>query len=90
MSAPASAGLALLQREGLDLAALRGSSVCEVLEWHIPRPGAMPDAEMTMLLKLADGEVWQGYFDGEQWRDVQGMPIAQPVRFWCDPAGPEL
>lgn len=90
MNAPVSAGLARLQREGLNLAALRGSSVCEVLEWHSPRPGLMPDAEMTVLLKLADGEVWQGYFDGEHWCDVHGSQFAQPVMYWCDPVGPEL
>jgi hypothetical protein len=43
---------------------------------------AMPDDEITVLLALADGEVWTGYSDGERWRYESGVTIELPVTHW--------
>lgn len=31
----------------------------------------LPDDDMTVLIALDDGEVWTGYRDGDDWRDVE-------------------
>jgi hypothetical protein len=51
---------------------------------------SLPDADTTVLLALSDGEVWQGYLDGETWRDTSAMPIASArVTHWMHtPAHP--
>jgi hypothetical protein len=36
----------------------------------------LPDVDTTVMLALADGEVWQGYFDGGVWVEVSGLPLA--------------
>ena len=35
-----------------------------------------PDADTTVMLALADGEVWQGYWDGNLWIEVSGPQLA--------------
>lgn len=38
----------------------------------------LPDADLTVNITLAEGSgepVWLGYFDGEQWRDVEGAVV---------------
>lgn len=51
----------------------------------------LPDDDITVMLALSDGEVWQGYRDGEIWRDTHGMPlVASRVTHWMHtPAHPE-
>jgi hypothetical protein len=51
----------------------------------------LPDDEMTVLIAMADGEVWTGYMDGDVWRYVSGDPInASAVTHWMDlPPHPE-
>lgn len=42
-----------------------------------------PDADTTVMLALADGEVWQGYFDGTIWIEVSGLQLAPGrVTYW--------
>lgn len=52
----------------------------------------LPDDDNVVLV-AADGEVWVGYLDAGQWRDLDGMPLGQ-VTHWCDlpeaPAGTVL
>lgn len=49
-----------------------------------------PDADLAVLLDY-DGEVWPGIYDGEQWRDLTGMPIVAQVLNWADfPAPPPV
>jgi hypothetical protein len=50
-----------------------------------------PDADTTVMLALADGEVWQGYWDGSLWIEVSGLHLAPGrVKFWMHtPAHPE-
>lgn len=62
------------------------------------RPGATwtpaatpPDADITVMIALAGGEVWQGYFDGSLWIEVSGLQLAPGrVKYWMHtPAHPE-
>lgn len=49
----------------------------ETVVWTLVADG-VPDADLTVNITLAEGSdepVWLGYFDGEQWRDVEGMPV---------------
>lgn len=42
-----------------------------------------PDADTTVMLALADGEVWQGYWDGGDWIEVSGLrPAPGRVTYW--------
>lgn len=46
----------------------------------------LPDADTTVMLSLDDSHsepTWPGYYDGETWRDVSGMPIAGVIG-WAD------
>ena len=62
----------------------------ELLTWH-RLPGAMPDAELTVLL-CVQGEDWvgPGYWDGQAFCWADAMPVAGVVLGWADmPAGLE-
>lgn len=62
----------------------------ETLVWHEIADGDFPDADLTVIVRLRNNEepVWLGYWDGEEWRDVDGQPV-EVVR-WADlPAGGE-
>lgn len=50
-----------------------------------------PDVDATVMLALADGEVWQGYRDGALWVEVSGLQLAPGrVTYWMHtPAHPE-
>ncbi len=51
----------------------------------------LPDAEMTVLLALSDGEVWAGFHDGDDgWRYVSADKIESvTVTHWAEfPAPP--
>lgn len=57
----------------------------ETLTWYEPAE-RMPDPDTTVMIEVedVDGEpVWPGYFDGNEWRLADGMPIAD-VRRWAD------
>jgi hypothetical protein len=45
-----------------------------------------PDADTTVLVfaPKADDPVQSGYWDGEVWRDVLGMPYAAHVEMWAE------
>lgn len=36
----------------------------------------LPDADLAVLIAMADGDVWLGYLDGDIWRDVSADVIA--------------
>lgn len=40
-------------------------------------PAELPDAEMTVLIATPDEDepVWLGYFDGRDWRTVEGRLV---------------
>lgn len=44
----------------------------------------LPDADITVLLALDDGEVWPGYLDGNTWRYVTADPLGSRVTHWMD------
>lgn len=49
----------------------------ETVTWTLVADGR-PDADLTVNIALpedADEPTWLGYYDGEQWRDVEGMPV---------------
>lgn len=66
-------------------------ALCAAAPWILVTPDALPDDDITVMLALSDGEVWQGYRNGEIWRDTSGMPIASArVTHWMHvPAHPE-
>lgn len=56
----------------------------EMIEWITP-DDEMPDSDMTVFvtLKNAPEDVWIGWNDGENWRNVSdGMPIS--VTAWAN------
>jgi hypothetical protein len=44
----------------------------------------LPDADLSVMLALDDGEVWPGYLDGDTWRYVTSDPIGARVMYWMD------
>lgn len=61
----------------------------ETITWHAVA-AQLPDAETTVLARLRGGSepVWLAAWDGEDWRDTEGM-VVDVVR-WADmPAGGE-
>ncbi|WP_198086637.1 hypothetical protein [Variovorax sp. E3] len=49
----------------------------EVVVWT-PVEDGLPDADLTvniMLTAESDEPIWLGYYDGEMWRDIEGMPV---------------
>jgi hypothetical protein len=67
--------------------AARAPSLKVTLEWFAA--SKRPDADITVLIDF-DGEVYQGYFDGDNWRDASGFPIPpEQVHYWTHmPAAP--
>ncbi|WP_153117402.1 hypothetical protein [Rhodocyclus tenuis] len=60
----------------------------ETITWHTG-PDDLPDADETVLTANDDpGDVWPGYFDGEQWRNADGFPIDPPKAWSAMPSGP--
>jgi hypothetical protein len=70
----------------------------ETITWT-PVEQALPDADMTVLVALADDSsepTWLGFYDdsfdaGERWRDATtGGPFARQVTDWANmPGGPK-
>lgn len=44
----------------------------------------LPDHEMTVLVALADGEVWTGFHEAGEWRYVSADNIETPVTHWAE------
>ena len=61
------------------------------MRW-VPITENLPDDDCAVLVAVA-GEVWAGFIDDGQWRDLDAMPLAG-VTHWCDfpeaPAGTVL
>jgi hypothetical protein len=54
-----------------------------------PVEESLPDAEMTVLMAIDNGETWTGYCDGHEWYDITGMPMdcsapGARVTHWMD------
>ena len=43
----------------------------------------LPDDEETVLMALADGEIWTGFHDAGQWRFVSGEACEAEVKWWA-------
>lgn len=53
----------------------------KALKW-IPVSERLPDAEECVMIQMADGEVWTGFYDGDDgWRYVSADP-ASGVQAW--------
>lgn len=50
----------------------------------VPATEALPDDEQTVLVALADGEVWTGFVDAGQWHYVSGEFISPTVTHWAE------
>ena len=62
----------------------------KVITWS-PAKRGLPDSDITVLVHLADGEVWTGFHDAGQWRFVSADPISEPVLHWMPfPQPPEV
>ena len=48
----------------------------------IPVAHALPDDDATVLIHMADGEVWTGFLDAGTWRFVSGDSIESEVLHW--------
>jgi hypothetical protein len=59
----------------------------EVLRWVNITPETMPDALELVLIEREDDGVneptWPGYWDGEQWMDVDGELFPGKPLAWC-------
>lgn len=59
----------------------------EVLRWVNITPETMPDANELVLIEREDDGVneptWPGYWDGEQWCDVDGDLFPGKPIGWC-------
>lgn len=53
-----------------------------IITWS-PAMDGLPDSDITVLVHLADGEVWTGFHDGEVWRFVSGDRIESKVVHWA-------
>jgi hypothetical protein len=52
------------------------------ITWH---PATTPpDTDITVLVHIADGEVWTGFLDADTWRYVSGGSVEAPVLHWAD------
>jgi hypothetical protein len=56
----------------------------ETLTWHEVVDIDLPDADLTVIVRIrgTDEPVWLGYWDGQQWRDLDNLPI--DVVRWAD------
>ena len=63
------------------------------LEWTPAKPTSMPDADISVLMWVVDGNEsdWSGgWWDGEAWRDnASGGVVAGQVTHWAQPEGPQ-
>jgi hypothetical protein len=71
--------------------------LCELIRWHRADSGERPDADMTVLLQIAESDgdgstVECGWWDGEQWClcESGGPAVQSSVRAWAFAEGPEL
>ena len=42
----------------------------------------LPDDEVCVLIAMADGEVWTGFRDGDEWRYASADPVGSEVTHW--------
>lgn len=61
----------------------------ELITWHKPVEGKLPDADITVLARTDDESepVWPAYYDGAIWRGPDNMPLGRVVIEWCDMPG---
>jgi ParB-like chromosome segregation protein Spo0J len=49
----------------------------------VPVGAKLPDADTTVFIVVAEGELWMGYLDGDTWRDTAGTPLGHGrVVYW--------
>lgn len=74
----------MCQHRARILAEMRGT---ELLRWVNITPETMPDACELVLIEREDDGVneptWPGYWDGEQWCDVDGELLRGKPTGWC-------
>lgn len=61
---------------------IHGSHPARQAPAWIPVSQALPADDMTVLVHMADGEVWTGYLDDDVWRYVSGDRIDASVLHW--------
>ena len=58
------------------------------IEWM--RADSLPDADINVIVAMADGEVCAGFYDGHDWRWIDAQRITIPVTHWAPfPKPPE-
>jgi len=66
-------------------------SLQSIIEWKLPAE-EMPDAEITVLMAFADGDVLLGFYGDDCWRNMEGLAYGthdKPLA-WADlPEVPE-
>nr|WP_307742719.1 DUF551 domain-containing protein [Massilia varians] len=71
-----------LQKHTDVLGAILARQEQEASKW-VPVTEKLPDDDTLVLLALNDDEAWPGYRDGDIWRYVDAMPIAnERVTHW--------
>jgi hypothetical protein len=61
---------------------MKNTETNSIITWS-PAKRGLPDSDITVLVHLADGEVWTGFHDGEVWRFVSGDRIESQVVHWA-------
>lgn len=59
----------------------------ETIEW-IACSSELPDDAQTVLCAWPDADVWPGFMDGKQWRDLCATPMPAPTWWAHMPEGP--
>jgi hypothetical protein len=52
-----------------------------VVEW-VDAQDRLPDDDICVLIAMADGEVWTGFYDPDGWHYVSADPVGSEVTHW--------
>ena len=67
------------------------SQIEATVTWNLLATLPLPDADITVLVALANGEVDSGFHDGDVWRYVDASRIDHEVEAWADfPSHPHV
>lgn len=58
------------------------TAISQTIQW-IASKDSLPDDDITVLIALADGEVWTGFHDAGIWRFVSADAVTCEVEHWA-------